>query len=90
MKYTPQQRAKDWSFIWATPEGKRAIADFYSANCMLAGIFHQPGADPATPLDPIKGWLMEGRRNAALDIVQALGVTSHEIDKMVEAMKETG
>ena len=84
--YTKAQRARDWLTLWGMPEGQRAIADLFNANGVFRSIFH--GSDAGQPLDPVRGFIMEGRRQAALDIVQAIGVSESEFERITTAMKE--
>lgn len=83
-KYTAAQRARDWQFVFASQEGRRAIADLFKA-CGLFG----PSIVPGDRIDPLVMAFNEGRRNVALDIVQALHVAPEEFRQIAEAMKET-
>lgn len=80
MSYTPGQRSRDWRFIWATPEGRRAIADLLGRCGLFLPIYDDR---------PERLAFNEGRRNVALDIVQALSITPDQWKTLLEAMQET-
>lgn len=83
MTYRPEQRARDWLFIWGSAEGRRAIADLFDS----CGVF-KPSVVPTGDIDPIKMAFNEGRRNVALDIIQALSVKPEDFRRLTEAMME--
>ncbi len=84
MAYTNEQRSRDWAFVWATAEGQRVIADLFNRN----GLFRPVAPALRGAICPYMLAFGEGRRNAILDIVQALGVTPVEFKRMADAMKE--
>lgn len=79
MTYKPEQRARDWAFIWATAEGQRAIADLFNG----CGLFK-----PVYDDRPERMAFNEGRRNVALDILQYLALKPEQFRAIHEAMSE--
>ena len=80
--YSAAQKAKDWKFIYATAEGRRAIADLLASN----GVFKPMMA--ADPSNPYITAFNEGRRNVALDVIKYLKVTPRDLDDVASAMTE--
>lgn len=78
-EYTKSQEARDWRFIWATPEGHRALASLLSGCGLFKPIL---GADPQITA------FNEGRRNVALDIVQFLSLKPEQFADIASAMQE--
>lgn len=78
-RYTKAQRAQDWKFVYATPEGRRAISSLFT-ECGLFASTHDP--------DPNVASFNEGRRAVACDIVQALEVSPDAYKRVSEAMQE--
>ena len=79
MSYTKAQNARDWQFIWATPEGQRAISALLASNGFFSSTI-----DP----NPTTMAFNEGRRNVALDIVQMLAIPPNEFKVLTEAVQE--
>ncbi len=79
MSYDKEQQSRDWRFIFDTAEGHRA----------LGNLFHECGVFmPVFDESPHIHAFNEGRRNVALDIIQALEVAPGEFRRISEAIKE--
>lgn len=78
-RYTNAQRVRDWQFVYATPEGRRAISQLF-VDCCLFRSTHDP--------DPHIAAFNEGRRAVALDIVSALEISPTAYRDVTEAIKE--